>query len=99
MRPSESYPTLRERVRDVLLAANFKAREDTLPTLSSRGTFFLKPGAGLAVEVHWWDSSDGDRRALLLRYARALADAGFVVDDGGDKLYVTAPGKDSSDEG
>lgn len=86
-----TYPTLRERVEAVLERAGFKAYDTTLPTYSSRGVFFLKPGVGVTVEVLWWDSSEGDIRALLLRFAAALRDAGLVVEDRGDRLYVEEP--------
>ena len=81
-----TYPTLRERVRAVLLAAGFKDREDALPTYSSGGTFDLTSGAGVRVSVSWWDSTPDERRTLLERFAGALEDAGMAVADQGDRL-------------
>ena len=92
-----TYPTLRERVRAVLLAAGFEAREDTLPVYPGGGTFDLTSGAGVRVTVAWWDSAADERRALLERFAGALEDAGMDVADQGDRLYVEEPLKTSSD--
>ena len=92
-----TYPTLRERVRAVLLAAGFKAREDTIPGLLSGGTFDLISGAGVRVSVSWWDSAPDERRALLGRFAAALRDTGMAVADQGDRLYVAEP-EERSDE-
>ena len=93
-----TYPTLRERVRDVLLAAGFKARETTLPTYTAGGTFDLTSGAGVRVQVSWWDSTPDERRALLEEFAAALSSAGFQVDDRGDSLYVEEPEKRGDEE-
>ena len=89
-----TYPTLRERVRAVLLAAEFKDRDGTLPTYSSGGTFDLTSGAGVRVSVSWWDSTPGQRRELLARFAAALD--GFTVEDQGDRLFVAEPVKSDS---
>lgn len=86
-----TYPTLRERVRSVLLDAGFAAREETLPTYAGGGTFDLTSGAGVRVSVSWWDSTPDQRRALLGRFAAALEAAGFDVDDRGEALYVAVP--------
>lgn len=83
-----TYPTLRERVRAVLLAAGFAAREDTLPTFATRGTFDLTSGAGVRVSVSWWDSTPDQRRELLARFDAALEAAGMVVADQGEWLHV-----------
>ena len=93
-----TYPTLRERVRDVLLGAGFAAREDTLPAYASGGTFDLTSGAGVRVAVAWWDSAPGQRRELLARFAAALEGAGMVVADQGDRLYVAEPEERSDEE-
>ena len=93
-----AYTTLRERVRDALLAANFKARQDTIPGLLSGGTFDLISGAVIAVRVEWWDAPEAEKRALLESFAAALGAAGFQVHDRGDVLYVEEPPKTSSDE-
>ena len=81
-------------MRDVLLAAGFKAREDTLPTYASRGTFDLTSGAGVRVQVAWWDSTPDQRRRLLEKFAAALTATGFAVEDRGDSLYVEEPDAD-----
>lgn len=88
-----TYPTLRERVRAVLLAADppFKARQDTIPGLLSGGTFDLISGVGVTVRVEWWDATDEDRRVLLESFAGALRKAGFTVDDRGDRVWVAPP--------
>ena len=86
-----TYPTLKEQVTAVLLAADFKAREDTLPTYRTRGTFSLTSGAGVRVAVSWWDSTPGQRRELLGRFAAVLRDARFTIEDQGDRLFVAEP--------
>ena len=91
-----TFPTLRERVRGVLLGAGFAAYEDTLPTHASRGTFDLTAGAGVQVEVAWWDAGYWDRRALLEGFAAALRHAGFVVEDRGEALFVAEPEKNGA---
>jgi hypothetical protein len=83
-----TYPTLHERVESCLLAAGFNAYEDTLPHKDSGGTFDLIAGAGVLVEVAWWDVGYWDRRALLEQFAAALRSAGLVVEDRGEALYV-----------
>lgn len=88
-----TYPTLREQVRDVLAAAGFASREDTIPGLLSGGTFDLTSGTGVRVRVEWWDSAAEDRRALLGRFGGALRDAGLEAEDRGDGLYVAEPGR------
>ena len=93
-----TYPTLRERVSAVLLDAGFSEYGDTLPTHSSQGTFDLTAGAGVQVEVAWWDAGYWDRRELLESFAEALRDAGFTVEDRGEALYVAEPEKRSDEE-
>ena len=93
-----TYPTLREKVKAVLLAAKFKAYEHTIPTRRSGGTFYLKSGVGVAVYIEWWDASNLECRAALLRFAAALRDAGLVVEDRGEALYVAEPEKRSDEE-
>lgn len=93
-----AYPTLRERVRCVLLDAGFKDREDTLPTYATRGTFTLTSGAGVAVAVSWWDSAPDQRRALLESFAGVLEGAGFVVERREGALYVAVPEERSDEE-
>lgn len=87
-----TYPTLRERVEAALLAAGFQAYGQPVPTKASGGTFDLTAGVGVLVEVAWWDTGYWERRALLERFAVALRDAGFGVEDRGDRLYVAVPG-------
>lgn len=99
MRPSESYPTLREQVRDVLLEAGFKARQDTLPTYLSKGTFDLTSGAGVLVRVAWWESSDEERAALLGLFAAALRKAGFAVQDRDGGIFVAGAGFEPATSG
>ena len=91
---SESYPTLRERVRSVLLAAGFHAYGEPVPTKGTRGTFDLTSGIGVRVEVAWWDAGYWDRRRLLGEFAAVLSSAGFTVEDRGDSLYVEEPDAD-----
>lgn len=86
-----NYPTLRERVSAVLLAAGFAAREDTLPTYSTGGTFDLTAGAVVRVSVSWWDATPDQKRKLLGRFAVALERAGFTVTARGDILLVAEP--------
>lgn len=93
-----TYPTLREQIRAVLLAAGFKAREDTLPTAGSGGTFDLVSGVGVEVRVAWWDVTDGQRWDLLGEFRSALDAAGFVVTPGKKGLYVAVPEKRSDEE-
>ena len=69
-------------------AAGFKGREDTIPALSSGGTFDLRSGVGVLVTVEWWDAGEDERARLLARFAVALRDAGLEVEDRGDGLYV-----------
>ena len=88
-----TYPTLRERVRDVLLAAGFQAYGEPIPTKGTRGTFDLTSGVGVRVEVAWWDAGYWDRRRLLEEFAYAL-ERHFRVEDRGDSLYVEEPDAD-----
>lgn len=84
-----TYPTLRQLVEAVLLDAGFRPYSD-LPTRNSGGTFDLIHGAGLEVHVQWWDVTDEEKRSLLERFADALVEAGFDVEDRGDRMYVAA---------
>ena len=93
-----TYPTLRERVRDVLLAAGFGSRERLVPFYKTGGTFDLTSGVGVRVQVSWWDATPDERRALLESFAAALGAAGFVVEDRGDVLYVAKPEKRGGEE-
>lgn len=98
MHPSGSYPTLRERVRDVLLAAGFKARQDTIPAYSSGGTFDLTSGAVVRVQVSWWDATPDQERVLLESFAAALEQDGFTVTRRDDVLLVVRPEKRSDEK-
>lgn len=83
--------TLKQEITRVLLAAGFKAREDTVPYYGTGGTFEVVAGAGAEVRVAWWDASDEEKRALLERFAVALREAGIETEDRGTGLYVAQP--------
>lgn len=78
-------PVLRAHVIAILKAAGFKNREDHLPIHASGGTFAVVGAIGVYVYAEWWN---GDERALLVRMAAALRDAGLEVEDRGDRLGV-----------
>ena len=89
--PDPTYPTLREKVERCLTGAGFTAYGDQVPHENSGGVFDLTAGVGVQVEVAWWDAGYWDRRALLGRFAAALRDAGFAIEDRGEALYVARP--------
>ena len=81
-------PTLKRRITIALLGAGFSDRETQLPVYDRGGTFEVVPGIGAEVRVAWWDSSADERRQLLERFAVALREAGFEVEDRNEALYV-----------
>jgi hypothetical protein len=85
-------PILRLRIIDALVAAGFAHSEHRIPAGNSGGMFAVVQGAGVAVRVEWWDAGDVERRQLLDRLAVALREAGFPVEDRGDRLYVPESG-------
>ena len=93
-----TYPTLREQVRAVLLAEGFKAREDTIPSYNTGGTFDLVSGAGVEVRVAWWDATGAQQWELLGRMRETLDAAGYEVTPGRIGLYVAEPEKRSDEE-
>jgi hypothetical protein len=90
-------PIPRERIIAALESAGFTHSEHRIPVKESGGMFSVIQGAGATVRVEWWDTGDDERRELLDRFAEALREAGFQVEDRGDRLYVpVSGGADSS---